>query len=106
MSRTFRFRKSKFLIEDQGVLTEFTYKNGRFTRYQIDKKSKEGKKRIAEFHSDSKKHTMIWHGPSWFHNQFAQAPYRAKSKNEIHKFLRNKVEDILLQNKPKRPYWW
>lgn len=117
MSRTYRFRKGKdqYLIDDQRVLTDFTYieRENRFgyswreyCRVKIDPDSVEGNKLLSKFHSDRKHHVMIWKGPSWFNRLFSQKPYRTRSKEEIHKFLRNPEHEVIIENKPPREYWW
>lgn len=70
----------------------------------IDPKSKEGKKRIAKFHSDA----GHWHskgGPSWWICQYMQRPYRRDAKRQIQKALNDDNYEVIIQDKPKRDYW-
>lgn len=117
MSRTYRFRKGKdrYLIEDQRLFTdwgkvEFEDRNGQtweyFGCYRLDPKSKEGRKALAQFHSDKKDRVMIWNGPSWYHREFSQKPYRTRAKKEIFRFFKNPEYEVIIENKPPREYWW
>jgi len=71
---------------------------------QIDPKSKEGKKRIARFHSDA----QSWgngNGPNWWIREFVQRPYRREAKREIQKAMIDDDYEVIIRDKPKRPYW-
>jgi hypothetical protein len=68
-------------------------------------KSKEGKKRVAQYRSDSGQGWMNYKGPSWFHRDYTQAPYRAKCRAELGKALIDLEHEVLLERKPKAEYW-
>jgi hypothetical protein len=70
----------------------------------IDPKSKEGKKLVAQFHSDAK----TWgnsHGPGWFIAEFIQQPYRQDARRQIQKWMRDEDFEVIIADKPKRIYW-
>ena len=116
MSRTYRFKKSKdaYRIKDSWILSEYVFEicsDGKFEwkhwfDRRINPKSKEGKKRLAQFHSDSKNKVMLWDGPSWFHRLFAQKPYRQRAHTELYKFVRNEDHEVIIESKPYRKYWY
>lgn len=70
----------------------------------IDPHSKEGKKRIARFHSDADYHRSN-RGPGWWINEFVQVPYRQDSRRQIQKWMKDEDYEIIIRDKPKRDYW-
>ena len=104
MSRTYRFKKAKHLSNH--VLWEWKCtENCVFYVVEHDPKSKEGKKRLAKHQSDKKwMFYNVW-GPSWFHNLYAQRPYRRDAKNQIHRCIREEYFEVSLLRRPKREYW-
>lgn len=104
MSRTYRQRDNRKI--PGWIFEEYDWDEyWNFRRWKIDPKSKEAKKRIAKFRSDS---GYMWHncrGPGWFHREYTQCPYRRDARDQIAKFLKEEVEDIILLSKPKREYW-
>ena len=110
MSRTYRFRKEKdnYMINKSGILNELVLLSKfswSYTRIQLDPKSKKARKKLAKFHSDKKHGYWDNKGPSWFHREYAQCPYRMYCKQEIHKFFRDEEYEIQIRNKPFREYW-
>lgn len=109
MSRTKRFKKDSFLIKEHGVLNTWVrgegYNHFSLIKIAIDPQSSEAKKRLAQFHSDTKKHVRLSRGPGWFHNMYAQRPYRIFVKKELSKFLIDPDYEIQLRDKPYREYW-
>lgn len=106
MSRTYRLKKAKYLIEETRVLEERVWRSNKFWDYyyiQIDPKSKEGKKKLARFHSD-RKHNL-WKGPNWFRNMYAQRPYRRDCKEQLRKAMYDDEFEVQIRNKPYREYW-
>lgn len=105
MSRTYRFKKDKWRIKYDRVLEDCYW--GYSPRWvRLDPNSEEAKQRLAEFHSDAKKHTMRWNGPSWFHNFYAQRPYRMAAKRELYNFTKYDDYEVLILDKPKRQWYY
>lgn len=115
MSRTYRFKgEDKYRIIDSWVLEEYEYVwidkgNGyqwrEWTTVHIDQNSKEGKKRLARFHSDKKRHVMVWNAPGWFNRLFSQKPHRMAAKKELHKFKLDPEHEVII-SKPHQEYYW
>ena len=105
MSRTYRCKKDPYLIRENRILMNYEWIGFRIYRSDIDPNSKEGKKALARFHSDAKHFLYEWKGPNWFHNMYAQRPYRRDCKKQIKKFMRNPDYEIQIRNKPYREYW-
>lgn len=107
MSRTKRFRKSTHLIKDNRILEDLVRRDGwHWDWVKMDPSSEEAKKALAKFHSDAKKGVMRWRGPGWYHRLFSQIPYRNRSKREISRYLKGEIDDIVLENKPKRLWYY
>jgi hypothetical protein len=110
MSRTYRRTGDKNRHESRWALSEWEWidlpDGSRFmSRVRIDPKSDDGRKRIAQFHSDAGHYWMQWRGPSWFHREYSQAPYRARCKQAIKRFFKNQDDEPVLESKPGREYW-
>jgi hypothetical protein len=106
MSRTYRL-KEKYLVDNNSVLTRYerikrTY---RWEIIKIDQYSKEGKIRLARFHSDAKHYYHNWRGPNWFHTMYAQRPYRRDCKRQLRKVMNDPDYEIQIRRKPYREYW-
>lgn len=113
MSRTYRRKKGKYLIKENRILLDSywdkeQWRLGYYVYYyeKINPKSKEGKRRIAKFHSDNPQCIINWFGPSWFRNMYGQRPYRRECKREIKKYIRDNEYDISLLRKPHVPYYY
>ena len=106
MSRTYRFRKSNYKIHEDRVLIRYDWRNCDYTFTHIDPDSKEGKERLARFHSDVKKRAWIKFGPMWFYNLYCQRPYRRNAKYQIQRYIKDTEFEIQLRRKPSREYWW
>jgi hypothetical protein len=126
MSKTYRFRHSNWKIKTSRVLTEWTHRldlcvnlynsedyyiresncYGMANCHELvfNANSKEGKKRLAKFHSDRKRYYWNHRGPGWFHNLYSQRPYRRDAKRQIKRYIDNDI-DVQLLRKPKREYW-
>lgn len=74
------------------TLVDITYK----------KNSKTGKKIRNIFHSDK---VRVMNDPMWWY-RLHQACYRAKCRNEIQKFLKNPEYEVVLELKPRVPWYW
>ena len=119
MSKTYRFLKVKNVCSQLGI-SSYIYsswkdrKNNIFHNSKINPFSQKGKKKLAMIFSDKKEGVMLLNGPSWFHNQFSQRPHRAKSIQEINKFIKSymstkdqeQLYEVIIENKPKRKYWY
>lgn len=106
MSRTYRL-KEKYLVDDNRVL-EYWDRRERWPDWklvELDPNSEEGKKRLAKFHSDAKYYFHNWRGPNWFHNMYAQKPYRRNCKRQIQKAMNDPDYEVQIRRKPYREYW-
>jgi len=105
MSRTYRFKHDEYMIQDE--LYEWVRLENHLYAYnkvKLDSKSKEGQRKIAVTRSG--KHIMQYNGPSWFRREFAQVPYRRRAKRLIHNYMYGKAEDVIIESKPHRDYWY
>jgi len=109
MSRTYRLRKAKHIRETNKVCYELVrgdyldgYRSWNWLRIS-DKK--EIARRLAKLHSDKKYGYMNHTGPGWFYNLFAQKPYRVRARREISRWISNPDHEIIIESKPKAPYW-
>ncbi len=100
MSRTYRFKKSPYKIQEDRIL--YDWRND----LVVDPDSVEGKQRLARFHSDAKQYAWIKFGPMWFYNLYCQRPYRRNAKYQIQRYMRDEDFEIQLIRKPSREYWW
>ena len=106
MSRTYRL-KEKYLVHENSVL-EYWDRRGRWPDWKLvklDPNSKEGMRRLAKFHSDAKYHFHNWRGPGWFHNMYAQKPYRRNCKRQLQKAMNDPDYEVQLRRRPYREYW-
>ncbi len=103
MSRTFR-RKNCTYEEYDWVLLSWAGYSLHVSRIRLDKKSKEGKKRLARYHSDAGGYYKE-PGPAWYRRIVAQVPLRRSSKNELRKFMLNEELEVIIETKPPLPYW-
>jgi len=105
MSRTYRFKHDEYMIQDE-LYKWVKVENNRYAynKVKLDSKSKEGQRKIAVTRSG--KHIMQHNGPSWFRREFSQVPYRRRAKRLIHQYIRGEIEDVLLESKPHREYWY
>lgn len=71
---------------------------------QIDPKSKEGKKRLARFHSDKCSHFKE-PGPAWFRNVFVDRPHRRKAKLQLERYMKDTETVVILNAKDPLKYW-
>ena len=66
--------------------------------------SKEGKRRLAEYRSDSASYK--WHRPcGWWVAEFSQRPYRRRSKNELRKYMLDTEYEYMIESMPVLGYW-
>lgn len=70
----------------------------------LDKKSKEGKKRIAKFHSD-KTIRFKEPGPAWYRHVTVERPQRREAKRQMREYLRNPEFVVILNAKDPLDYW-
>jgi hypothetical protein len=67
--------------------------------------SKKGKELIARWHSDAGVCSFKEPGPMWFVREFTQAPYRARCKQEIHKYYKDEDYEVIIEDMPHLDYW-
>ena len=72
---------------------------------KIDPKSKEGKRIIAKWYSDSGTNHHKEPGPMWFVREFNQVPYRMKCKNELAKWKKDNEYEVIMESIPPLDYW-
>lgn len=82
---------------------------GGWTRYQYDAHyypySKEGKRRIAQYHSDAGTNTCKEPGPSWYRNLYTERPLRRKAKRELKKYMLDTDYEPIIEKMGKLEYW-
>lgn len=119
MSRTYRKRlssDSKWLLRDfvlESSISDFSKYDkvqltwsDRWIYVWYKEDSLEAKKIKAKHFSDSLGWKYNRSGPTYFKTLVAQKPYRRRAKKEIYKFMRDSEEyEVLLESKPKLPYW-
>ena len=112
MSRTKR-RVHSHHQDSWWILRDWDYTDG-YRLIQIDPRSKEGRKRLARYHSDAQR-TMSGPAPAWYCNIF-QKSARQEARRQLHLFFKN-PEDIdrnqgfMVQIDPKHHHnatwsWW
>jgi hypothetical protein len=100
MSRTIR-RKDyiPFWVKGEWQGSRFTGEPKVFVLYE----GEQAKKELVRYHSDAGCPSRS--GPhKWFRNSEQQI-YRAKSKAELVKYLRNPEYEVMILANPKLPYW-
>ena len=102
MSRTTRFKHDAHKLGHSSLLwhvhTEISIINKAV-------KTHHEKMILAKVRADGCKHVWISSGPMWFHREYTQAPYRAHSRDEMRKFMRNPDYELQLDSKPHKDYW-
>lgn len=73
--------------------------------FQHDPKSKEGKRRLAVYHSDTGTHNFKEPGPSWFRNLFTERTQRREAKRQCNLYLRDTEYVVILNSKDPLEYW-
>lgn len=129
MSRTYRKKKAhrnrygndlEYKLRDGGYSLEEILKiegiekielscyGGRYyTAYDFyySKTSKKGKQIVARWHSDAGVNSFKEPGPMWYVREFTQVPYRARAKQEIHKFFKDEEYEVIIESMPHLDYW-
>lgn len=120
MSRTYRRKSVKsgryeefWILRDSREEGDFNPEDvekiefSRRSYYQIYYKpsSKEGRKRLSKYHSDSGKY-MNWNGPNWYQRLYVQKPYRRRSDRELQRFISDNEYEPMIESKPKRIYYY
>lgn len=108
MSRTYRCKKEKHLLEYNSVLEDRIWDRETFKSYsvKIDPESDEGKKRLAKYHSDNPRCIRNWSGPGWFKNLYCERPYRRDCKKQIRKAMYDDEFEVQIRHKPYREYFY
>jgi hypothetical protein len=104
MSRTYRFKHDKWMEKDilRDLVRVAPY---RWEWEKISRNSPEGRKKLAEFHSDKKDYWMNYKGPSWFRKEFGQKPYKVRAKAQLQRYLRDPDYEVVVESMPHLPYW-
>lgn len=108
MSRTHRLRKAKHIEETNKVcytlVRNYTSPFRTWNWVKIQDPI-ELKRRRARLYSDMQYGYWNQTGPGWFYNLFAQKPYRVRARREISRWTANPDYEIILESKPRAPYW-
>lgn len=99
-SRCFISREGYKYNKDTKTFEEYTEVEVYYTE-----KCKEGKKRLAKYHSDSIGYKYNRTGPGWWKTLTVQKPYRQRSRIELKKFLLDTEYEVVLESKPKKDWW-
>ena len=68
------------------------------------KNSKEGKRRLAKYRSDSD--TDNHKRPAgWWVAEFVQRPYRRRARRELHEYMLDNEYEYMIESMPKLGYW-
>lgn len=71
----------------------------------IDPKSKEGKRRIARWHSDGGTVRSKEPGPSWYRYMFVERPQRREAQYQLRRVLLGEEFEVMLNAKEPLMYW-
>lgn len=91
MSKT--FRRKNYSRDLSWVLRDWDFSDDNLNvgrRIKIDPHSKEGKKRLARYHSDAAR--FMGNAPSWY-CRFFQKEARIEARRQLHRYLRH-PEDL------------
>lgn len=71
---------------------------------QVDPKSKEGRKRIAQYHADQ---TVRFKepGPHWFRNLTTERPQRREAVAQLYRYVHGEEFEVILNSKDPLDYW-
>lgn len=110
MSRTYRRTDAASRKDFEWILRSWEWidlPDG--SRYQAkvwkDPNSPEMLKDLAKYRSDAGHLWMNYRGPSWFHREYSQVPYRARARQAIIRFFKNPDDEPIIESKPSREYW-
>lgn len=111
MSRTYRFLNST--PTELGLSANWMFYDWKTGMY-FNSFSQLARKKIALLYSDKKDGVRRLKGPSWYHKLTAQKPHRSKAKKQIYLFIKSfkdnltidDCHEVIIENKPKRDYWY
>lgn len=105
MSRTYRRRGERH--EYRWVLREWVFESGYLRPVAIDRRSREGRRRIAQFHSD-RDISMKGGVPRWFRRVFKRRQ-RTFNALELRRWLADSGYDLVMnvrhRSSAKRAWW-
>ena len=108
MSRTYR-RKNSWNERWNGkkwCVSVWSYtEDGIYDKILLESNSKEYEYASAKFHSDTGTHSHKEPGPSWFRNLYSQRPHRRQSRINLQRYVQGEDFDVIIEDKPKLPYW-
>ena len=102
MSRTYRRRSQRH--EYRWVLREFEWVDGRLVPTHLEARSREGRKAIARFHSDSHA-TMAGSPPRWYRRIFDHR-MRTLNANELRRWLGDPGYDPVFHGRHRHSAAW
>lgn len=103
MSRTYRKRceaEDWWVLEELVRVYPFTY-----VWVKRDPQSKEYKKELAKYHSDSFR-SFREPGPARFRNLFEERPLRRQNKRELQRFMQDSEYEPLIDAKQRKRVYW
>ena len=102
MSRTYRRRGERH--EYRWVLRELVFESGRLKRFPVDRRSPEGRRAIARFHSDAEA-TMKGGVPHWFRRIFKRRQ-RASDARELLRWLADLEYEPMMNGRHRNSAQW
>jgi hypothetical protein len=104
MSRTYRRRNARYNLD--WVLLEYTWTNGHMQRFDLDPKSREGKKALARFFSDAGWGSYSQAtAPHWYRRYLNHRSDR-REERELHRWRKNPDHDVLLPRRVSDASWY
>jgi hypothetical protein len=101
MSRTYRRRGERH--EYRLVLRDWVFESDYLRAFQIDRRSSEGRRAIARFHSDASHHKSGV--PHWFRGVFKQRE-RTSNIRELRRWLNDSGYDPVMDVKHRHSAQW
>lgn len=105
MSRTIRRKSAKYLYDQK--LRDWEHVDGFLQRVLINIRSKEGKRRIARFHSDTGFGDYAKACPPRWYRRLYNRRYDQKDRKQVHRYLNGLAEDAIPVNRKRNAsYYW
>jgi hypothetical protein len=101
MSRTYRRRRERYHY--RWVLSDWVLESDYLRAFLIDRRSPEGRRAIARFHSDASHHRSSV--PHWFRRIFKQRQ-RTSNTRELRRWLDDSAYDPMMDVKHRHSAQW
>lgn len=111
MSRTYRRKPSSkrhfsyYFLTHESIFIKTDFGTYHHIWVKRDTESKEYKRDMAKFYSDSGTFKFKEPGPSWFRNLYTERPQRREAKRQLHKYLLDQEFEVILNPKDRLDYW-